>query len=259
MQPMTRLLAWLRIAPSRAWVALPRHGLKGFVRESGLHGRRLVRLQEEHVWYELRLREVRTIPPLDAHLRLVIADDDQLERVIGQNVALARRRAAAGHDQMMLLDGDVVLSSACIFRGSADVLAAPGNQLPLPADTVCCEDAYTNREDHRRGRASLGLLAIVARLREEGIERMLVKVASDNRAARVAVVRIGFEPLARVRLDRIGLLKRVEVELISDTPAAAALATSFGARASVVNRMSPAAIPSPVASSDRRPQPDIPA
>jgi len=232
---MTRLFAWLRVVPSRAWAALPRHGLKGFVRECVLHGRRLVRLQEEHVWYELRLRELPPIPPLAAHLRLVIADDDQLDRVIGQNVATARRRAAAGHDQMMLLNGDAVLSSACIFRGSVDVLAAPGKQLQLPTGTVCCEDAYTSPEDRRRGHGSTGLLAIIARLREEGIERVLIKVASENRAARGAAVRIGFEPLARVRLDRIGFLKRVEVEVLNDSPAAARLAMSFRARATVFN------------------------
>lgn len=241
---MTRLLAWLRIAPSRALVALPRHGLKGFAREIMLHGRRLVRLQEEHVWYELLLRELPPIPPLEEHLRLVIADDDQLEHVIGQNVAVARRRAAAGHDQMMLLDGDAVVSSACVFRSNAEVLAAPRNQLRLPAATVCCEDAYTTREDRRRGLGSIGLLAIIARLRKEGIERMLIKIASENRAARVAAVRIGFEPLARVRLDRIGFLKRVEVEVLNDSPAAAGLATAFGARASVLNGTSAAAIPS---------------
>jgi hypothetical protein len=241
---MTRLLAWLRIVPSRAWVALPRHGLKGFVRESMLHGRRLVRLQEEHVWYELRLGELAPIPPLQEHLRLVIADDGQLEHVIGQNVALARRRAAAGHDQMMVLDGDVVLSSACIFRGNAEVLAAPGNRLRLPAGTVCCEDAYTTREDRRRGRGSGGLLAIVPRLREDGVEQVLIKVASENRAARVAAVRIGFEPLVRVRLDRLGFLKRVEVEVLNNSPAAARLAASFGARASIRNGTSAAAVPS---------------
>jgi GNAT superfamily N-acetyltransferase len=250
---MTRLLAWLRIAPSRARVALPRHGLKGFVRESVLHGRRLVRLQEEHVWYELRLRELPPIPPLEEHLRLVIADDDQLDQVIGQNVAIARRRVAAGHDQMMLLDGDAVLSSACVFRGNAEVLAAPGKQLPLPNGTVCCEDAYTSPKDRRRGHGSIGLLAIIARLREEGIERMLIKVASENHAARGAAVRIGFEPLARVRLDRIGLHKRVEVEVLNDSPAAAQLAGSFGARASVLNGKSTP----PVASTDERPQPPV--
>jgi GNAT superfamily N-acetyltransferase len=232
---MTRLLAWLRIAPSRAWVALPRHGLKGFVRESVLHVRRRVRLQEEHVWYELRLTELPPIAPLEEPLRLVSVADEQFEQVIGQNVALARRRAAAGHDQMMLLEGDSVLSSACIFRGSAEVLAAPRNQLRLPANAVCCEDAYTAREQRRRGRGSIGLLAIIARLREQGVERMLIKVASGNRAARVAAVRIGFEPLARVRLDRVGFLKRVEIEVLNDTPAAAQLAMSFGPRARLVN------------------------
>jgi GNAT superfamily N-acetyltransferase len=241
---MTRLLVWLRVVPSRAWAALPRHGLKGFVRECVLHGRRLVHLQEEHVWYELRLRELPPIPPLQEHLRLVIADDDQLEQVIGQNVAIARRRAAAGHDQMMLLDGDAVLSSACIFRGNAEVLAAPGRQLRLPTGTVCCEDAYTSAEDRRRGHGSVGLLAITARLREEGIERMLIKIASDNHAARGVAARIGFEPLARVRLDRIVFLKRVEVELLNDSPAAAQLATSFR-RASVATTSPP-----PIASDD---------
>lgn len=227
---MNALIARVRELPVRIREGLARHGAKEFARQSLLHTGRLVRLREEHVWLELRLAALPPLPALDDGLSLVVASDDQLDLVeqMGQSAASARRYVAAGNEQMMLFEGDRLVFGCCLFHGEAPVLAAPAKQLRLPEDTVCIENSYTHPDYRRRGLGRAAVLAVIARLRAQGVQSLITKVEADNAPARKGLLKVGFQEIARVRLERFGPRKRVEVEVLGDAPTGAQLARSLG-------------------------------
>jgi RimJ/RimL family protein N-acetyltransferase len=223
----------VRDASVRAREGLDRHGVKNFAREVAVKAAERVRLREEHVWYELRIGEFPPLPALEAPLRMVVASDEQLELVaqFGHSVAAARRRFADGHEQMLMFEGDRLVFGCCVFRGVAPAVAAPGNQLVLPPDTVCIEDSYTTREDRRRGLGVQAGMAMIERLRAQGVQSMITKVAADNVKAQKASLKAGFQEIARVRLERTGTRKRVDVEVLNDSSMGAEIARRLGGHA----------------------------
>lgn len=207
-----------------------RHGTKGFVREAVGHASQLVRLREEHYWYEFRLAELSPSPSLAPPLRLVAASEEQFALVaeFGKSVADARQRARAGDEQLLLFDGDELAFGCCILHREARVLAARRHRLALPEHTVCLEEAYTKPSYRRRKLASTAVLAVLERLRAQGTKSVIMKVAAENAGPRAGLLELGAHEIARMRFQRLGPRRRVEFDVLDDEQTAAELARRMG-------------------------------
>ena len=95
----------------------------------------------------------------------------------------ARVRIDAGHDLWIVLEGDRPLFSCWIFRGRTPTIAAPGGQLPLPADTVCLEDSVTVAAARGRGIAPAAWAAIADALAAGGARGRLSSCRSSRQTA----------------------------------------------------------------------------
>jgi GNAT superfamily N-acetyltransferase len=208
---------------------LGRRGARGLAREGLELVRRAVWRRENHNWYEIQLARMPAMPPLPDDMRLVVATDADLAAVeqLGGNVASARRRAARGHQQMLLFDGDRPVFGCWVFHGAMPDPAAHRGTLVLPDDTVCIEDSVTNPDSRRRGVSTIAGGAVITHLRSEGIRTMLTRVAVSNVPAHKAVLKTGFREVARVTMQRIGPRKHVDVEILNDSSTGQALARRF--------------------------------
>jgi GNAT superfamily N-acetyltransferase len=223
---MPGFVARVRAVLAQSREGLSQRGVAGMLGQAALRVRERVSLHEEHYWYELRLALLPDLPPLEPPLRFVVASGVELALFaeLGQNVATARRRVEAGETPLLVLDGEQPAFGCWIISTEIPTPAAPKGKLTLPDGSVCLEDSVTHPQQRGRGLTVKALIAIVAYLREIGVQSMITKVPCENTAARKAALGNGFQEIARVQLDRIGPRRRVAVEVLNDAPTGAYLA-----------------------------------
>lgn len=232
------LRTWTSLTPpieivGRSWRKLRREGVRALLRLAGGQLIRWIYFRESHVWYRLDVTSQGRTFQLPGGVKTSRATDADVDRVgeLGQNVRVARRYRAAGHDLWLTLEADAVLFACWIFIGETPVLAAPGGWLDLPPRTVCMEDSLTSPRARGRGIAPASWSAIADGLASEGIDSMITKVEIHNHPSRRAVEKAGFEKMGVMRLVRLAGHKRTTIQGMNEGPAQA-LAERLRARVS---------------------------
>ena len=82
-------------------------------------------------------------------------------------------------------------------------------EVELPADVATVEDSLTAASERGHGMAARALAQVASSLRSRGYRSLITKVAAPNTAAHRLVEKVGFRPVAHVRLRRRGPLSRV--------------------------------------------------
>jgi RimJ/RimL family protein N-acetyltransferase len=188
----------------RAWQALRRKGARAAVHGVVSRFSRWIYRREEHVWYRLSVCPGRDAFELPEGVRMTRATVGEVDRVteLGQDGRTARGYHAAGNDLWLTLEGDAALFACWTFHRQAPVFAAPGGWMELPAHTVCLEDSVTSPAARGRGIAPASWSAIAEVLAADGVDSMITKVETENRASRRAVEKAGFETIGVMRLTR---------------------------------------------------------
>jgi len=176
-----------------------------------------VAFSETHVWYELDPALPRPHRPLEAGLVLrrgTVTDVSILRKLDTLTPDEARHRIAGGNDWWLVLDGSEPLFSCWIFPARAPVVAAIGGELALADGMSCLEDSLTSAAARGRGIAPAAWGAIADRLAAQGQQRMVTKVTVENAPSRRAVEKLGFQPVALMRFQRLGPLSRTRVRAL---------------------------------------------
>ena len=210
--PMTKLRSVIR-----------QEGVVGVVRRAARWGAHRLVLREQHVWYALDLRGDRPRRPLTDGFVLRLADEDDAEAVASlpnqPGVDEVRARIGGAADVYMVSEGDKPAFACTIFHARTPTVAARGDWLDLPADTICLEDSGTSPDFRGRGVAPAAWSAIADALAERGFRTMLTKVAVDNEPSRRAVAKAGFGEAAAMQVRRVGPFRRVSMSPLG-TPGA---------------------------------------
>lgn len=202
-------------ALDRGRLALRRHGLPGMLRQVLRRATRRFALSETHVWYALDLHSDYPTVPVGGGVerrRGGAADVHLIEQLQTVSPQEGLRRIEAGNHLNLVLDGERLLHCSFTFTRSMPAIAAHGGELVLPAATVCFEDAVTASELRRTGVAAENLTFAAARLKEEGVRWVIVKIDVANVASRRVSEHGGFEEVALMHHRRIGPWSRSWVE-----------------------------------------------
>ena len=207
--------------------AVRRHGLVGCFKQVLARAKqeagRVPYLHERHVWYRLSMPPASPPLALPAGLELIQAEHGDL-RLLQQLETIGRFEAecrlSAGEDLWIVHDGAQAACAFWIFWDQAPVLAAPGGWMPLPEGCVCLEDSVTAPAYRGRGIAPAAWSQVAARLAEQEVARIITKIDESNTASRRAVEKIGFREMAVMDMERVWLMRHVEVSLRAEDPAA---------------------------------------
>jgi GNAT superfamily N-acetyltransferase len=212
----------------RAATSLPRHGVSGTARRTRdfvlAPLARRVYLREAHEWFRAATPS-RSAPLPDGYVlrRGGERDLEALAAIGGIPPALARTYLARGARLYVATTGDELGFSAWIHEGSVPVAAAAGGEMALPHGVVSFEDSIAAPGHRRGGLSSAVIHAITALEQEAGAELIITRAAVDNEPALRWIAKVGFVPVATVRLRRILGWRRVDVEPAAGGGEAAAL------------------------------------
>lgn len=214
--------------------AVRRHGVVGSLVHALEHAKhqasRIPYLRERHVWYRLDLPFTAAPPPLPQGMYLQHAGHDELPLLQPLDTVgrfEAECRLSAGADLWMVRDGAVAACSFWIFWDQSPVLAAAHGWMPLPEGTVCLEDSVTAPAYRGRGLAPAAWARVAARLSEQGVSSIITKIEEQNTPSRRAVEKIGFREVAVMDLERVWMMRHVEVNPRVDDMAARFLRESL--------------------------------
>lgn len=207
--------------------AVRRRGVMGCLRQAIAHAKhqasRIPYLRERHVWYRLKLPNAAPLPPLPEGMDLLHAGNDDLV-LLQQLPTLGRfeaeRRLSTGADLWIVRDGATATCSFWIFWDQAPVLAANHGWMPLPEGIVCLEDSVTAPAYRGRGLAPAGWARAAQRLWEQGVSSIITKIEEQNIPSRRAVEKVGFREMAVMDLERVWMMRHVEVNPRVDDQAA---------------------------------------
>lgn len=178
--------------------------------------RKVAYVREEHVWYQRDLKRAGASIELPQGLRLVRADEPQVDLVVrlGQNLDEARERFDGGADVWLVLDGDEPVFLCFTFRQTTPVIAAADGLLVLPPGAACLEDAVTAPAARGRGIASAAWAQIGKRLAWAGFATLVAKVETDNTASKRVAEKAGFRPVAVMQHQRTGARRHTAVHAL---------------------------------------------
>jgi GNAT superfamily N-acetyltransferase len=160
-------------------------------------------LDEQHVWYELVLRDLP--PPVELGDGLALLRQPPLELLDAAGVISEREAEglSADGEPWAVVAGDSSLAFTCwVFRPRTPMIAARGGWLPLPAGVVCLENSLTLAAFRGRGIAPRAWSAIASIQAAEGQELMVTKVEVDNTPSRRAVEKAGFREVGLMQFRR---------------------------------------------------------
>lgn len=214
--------------------ALHRRGMMTSLRHAFENARhqasRIPYLRERHVWYRLDLPYTASPPPLPEGIYLQQAGRDELP-LLKQLETVGRFEAecriSAGADLWIVRDGAVAASSFWIFWDQSPVLAAAHGWMSLPEGTVCLEDTITAPVYRGRGLAPAAWAQVAVQLSEQGVSSIITKIEEQNAPSRRAVEKIGFQAVAVMDLERVWMMRHVEVDPRADDQAARYLRQSL--------------------------------
>jgi RimJ/RimL family protein N-acetyltransferase len=212
--PMNKVGQVSRSPRRRLRTAVARDGLRGTARRVWELSRTDPLQSESHVWYALDPTEKRPPRSLDDGLILRRGrhhDLSLLEELATIDPDEGGARLTAGNDWWLVLEGQQPLFSCWIFRGWTPVAAVQGGQLQLPDGTVCVEDSIAAPAARGRGIAPAAWTAVAQTLSAEA-QHLVTKVGTENTSSRRAVEKVGFEPIAVMRYQRLGPFSRTSVE-----------------------------------------------
>ena len=212
-----------------------RRGVVSCVKQAFEHAKhqasRIPYLRERHVWYRLNLPFIAPPPPLPEGMYLQQAGYDELP-LLQQLETVGRFEAecrlSAGADLWLIRDR--AAAAACsfwIFWDRTPVLAASRGWLTLPEGTVCLEDSVTAPGYRGRGVAPAGWARAAAQLSKQGVSNIITKIEEQNAPSRRAVEKIGFCEMAVMDLERVWMIRHVEVNPRVDDMAARSLRESL--------------------------------
>ena len=198
-------------------------GLAPAVMASWDHTRHLLNIDEVHTWSELGLigygKELASPDevarrPNGSGLHLIEGTTDHLSMVdLLPTVSrpVAARRLEEGVRWWLLVDGDEPVFSCWTFSRFMRMIGAPGGGLILPPHVTFLEDSVTNPARRGCGAGPVALTQVCRRLGEEGWAWILTKVKVGDRAPERMIAKIGFIPMATVRIWRKGPVRRTWV------------------------------------------------
>jgi GNAT superfamily N-acetyltransferase len=191
---------------SRAARAFRLHGPAGVARIAAYRVRRLVVVDETHIWLALELGRKRPRRELAEGFvlrRASEADLGAVERLpdVGSAAAL-RRELARGHDLWLVAAGGRVAFACWVHHEEAPVFAARGRVLRLPPGVCCLEDSATSPEFRGRGVAPAAWSSIATSVEAAGYTVMITKIESDNEPSARALEKAGFAAIARMHFVR---------------------------------------------------------
>lgn len=197
--------------------------LKQALEQARHQASRIPYLRERHVWYRLDLPFTAAPPPLPQGMYLQQAGHDELGllqplQTVGRFEAECR--LSAGADLWMIRDGTSAATCFWIFWDRSPVLAASHGWMLLPEGTVCLEDSVTAPAYRGRGLAPAGWARVAAQLSEQGVSSIITKIEEQNTPSRRAVEKIGFREVAVMDLERVWMMRHVEVAPRVDDQAA---------------------------------------
>lgn len=170
-------------------------------------------ITESHVWYELDLPEGIPRIPLPGGLRLVRAQEQEVERLAGSQTRpeTARERLRHATDWWIVLDEDDELVFSCwTFHAPVPVLAARTGVLPLPEFIACVVDPVSAAGDSfDLAPAAWGVIA--GELAELGVACLIARAGRDDVALRRALTQTGFRPYAIDHHRRRGFRRKVTI------------------------------------------------
>jgi hypothetical protein len=211
----TSLAAEIR---DRGWRAAALAGLT--------HARLLLSVDESHTWSELSLVGYRHGEEPDACRRpdgpgprLLYGSTEHLpmiDRLPTVGSAVAARRLQEGARWWLLVDGDEPVFSCWTFSRVMRMIGAPAGTLLLPPDVMFLEDSVTNPQRRGAGASQVALTAVCRLLGEEGFRWILTKVKVGDTAPERMVAKVGFVPMATVRIWRRGTVHRTWAVLTSE-------------------------------------------
>jgi GNAT superfamily N-acetyltransferase len=203
------------VSRGRVGRALQRHGPTGLARETSLRLRGLVHLDEDHVWYLLRLDGINQLPLADGYeLRLAgDADVDLLGAMDTVYVEKARAQLRSEGVQLWLVLEDKAPAFSCwIYPRQTPVRAAASRTLELPSGVACLEDSFTDPAHRGHGIAGAAWTAIALELARQGYKMLITKVTVENVPSRRAVEKAGFRAAGVMHLRRRGTREHVTFE-----------------------------------------------
>lgn len=208
---MSMNVALIKTMQRRPVVASLVHALENAKQQAS----RIPYLHERHVWYRLDLPRTAAPPPLPEGMYLQHAGRDELPllrplETVGQFEAQCR--LSAGADLWLVRDRSVAACSFWIFWDQSPVLAAARGWMPLPEGTVCLEDSVTAPAYRGRGLAPAGWARVAAQLAEQGVSSIITKIEEQNAPSRRAVEKIGFREMAIMDLERVWMMRHVQVD-----------------------------------------------
>lgn len=195
--------------------ALQRHGPTGLARQASLRLRSLVYLDEDHIWYLLRLDGIERLPLAEGYeLRLAgDADVDLLGAMDTVSVEKAREQLQSEGVQLWLVLEDKAPAFCCwIYPRQTPVRAAASRTLELPSGVACLEDSFTDAEHRGRGIAGAAWTAIALELARQDYKMLITKVTVENIPSRRAVEKAGFRAAGVMHLRRRGAREHVTFE-----------------------------------------------
>jgi hypothetical protein len=183
-----------------------------------VHARQMLWTDEVHTWSELSLvgygrdGDGRERLDLDGSgLRLVAGSDEHLplaDRMPEVSRSVAARRLTGGARWWLLVDGHDPVVSCWTFSRTMPMIGAPAGKLILPPDVLFLEDVVTSPRRRSSGLGSLALVNICKALSGEGSSQLVTKVKADNKASERMMAKVGFVPVATVRIRRRGPANR---------------------------------------------------
>lgn len=216
MVALTRGLLSPSGAGVRALRAARRDGLAGTARRAAGELRTRVMLREEHIWWELPLDSMAPPPDLPEGVDLVRAGEPELDLLRDLDGAIAgdaaRQHVAEGWQPWVALRGATPVFACWILPGRAPTIASPTGWVQLPDGMVALEDSVTSPTERGQGLAPRALGRVAWEMRAAGHRSLLTKCALSNRPVQRVCAKLGFRPVARMRLTRTALTRLVRVE-----------------------------------------------
>ena len=184
------------------------------------HAHQRVTVDEVHTWFEMGLaggqRHAPSTdgpgdPASESALKLLPGTAEYLQlidRLPTVNAAVAARRLATGARWWLLVEGEEPVFSCWTFSRVIRMIGAPAGALVLPPDVVFLEDSVTSPRWRGAGVGQLALTEVCRLLGQEGPRWILTKVKVGNTAPERLVAKVGFLPLATVRIRCRGPIRR---------------------------------------------------
>lgn len=176
--------------------------------------RRRSSVHERHLWYWLDLTVERRQLVMPGGMELVrggLQDLPLLAQLKRMGMFEAEWRLSDGAELWIAKEGAQAAACCWIFRDRAPLLAARGNWLRLPPNTVILEDVMTHAAYRGRGIAPAVLTQVADDLARRGASAMLAKVEANNVVSQRMVEKAGFVLIAVMTMELRWLKRRVQV------------------------------------------------